>query len=86
MIDFQFQCNGRTAIAAVGNIMEHSAGAIFLISQLYHKGLKEEKKLFRLAIEHAVMSGFCWDENHDVIGKGITVNLDELQQQMEDLK
>ena len=86
MIDFKFQCNGKTAITAVGDVMSLSAGAIFLISQLYHKSLKGEKELFRFAIEHAVLSGFCWDEKHNITGKGFTVDLNELQQQMEELK
>lgn len=83
MIDFKFQCSGVTSLAAVGNVVQLSAGVVFLISQLYHKGLESEKELFRVAVEHAVLSGFCWDEKNDVTGKGITVDLDELKRQSE---
>lgn len=85
MIDFKFQYNGVTSLAAMGDALQLSAGAVFLISQLYHKGLESEKELFRYAIEHAVLSGFCWDDKHDVKGKGLTIDLSELDKQMEAL-
>lgn len=81
MIDYKFQCSGVTSLKAAGDVMQLSAGVAFLISQLYHKGLESEKGLFRYAIEHAVLSGFCWDEKNNVSGKGVTVDLDELKRQ-----
>lgn len=85
MIDFKFQCSGVTSLAAVGNVVQLSAGVVFLISQLYHKGLESEKELFRVAVEHAVLSGFCWDEKNDIKAKGVTMDITELVKQQEAL-
>lgn len=83
MIDFKFQCDGKTSLMAVGDTLSLSAGAVFLISQLYHKNLESEKALFRRAVEHAVLSGFCWDEKNDIRAKGVTMDLSGIARQAE---
>ncbi len=81
MIDFKFQCDGKTSLMAVGDALSLSAGVAFLISQLYHKGLKPEKELFRRAVEYVVQSGFCWDEKNDIRAEGVTMDLSEIARQ-----